>query len=172
MRQRLVGVRQQLQQPLTEQAGFVESSLQKQLTKNCQASLKAINADLEVVDKQIDELIQGDDRLKELFGWITSIPGVGSATATEVLAATDEFKAINNAKKLAASAVRLPCWCSLFWIPIGSSVRGKTRVSQHARLRSAGCPVEICFSSGSYVCHPHGGRATRLLSAQGYGGQE
>ncbi|MBN8820791.1 MULTISPECIES: transposase [unclassified Spirosoma] len=114
MRQRLVGVRQQLQQPLTEQAGFVESSLQKQLTKNCQASLKAINADLEVVDKQIDELIQGDDRLKELFGWITSIPGVGSATATEVLAATDEFKAINNAKKLAASAVRLPCWCSLF----------------------------------------------------------
>ena len=114
MRQRLIGVRQQLQQPLTEQAGFVESSLQKQLTENCQASLKAINADLEAVDKQIDELIQGDDRLKEPFGLITSIPGVSTATASEVLVANDEFKAINNAKKLAASAVRLPCWCLPF----------------------------------------------------------
>ncbi|WP_223861038.1 IS110 family transposase [Spirosoma validum] len=111
LRQRLLSVRQQLQQPLTEQAGFVDSALQKQLIKNCQASLKAINTDLEAADKQIDELIQNDDRLKELFSWITSVPGVGPATATEVIVATDEFKAINDPKKLAASAVRLSRWC-------------------------------------------------------------
>jgi transposase len=130
LRQRLLGVRQQLQQPLTEQAGFIGSALQKQLIKNCQASLQAINADLEAADNQIDELIQGDERLKELFGWITSIPGVGSVTATEVLIATDEFKAINDAKKLACHAGVAP-----FEHRSGSSVRGKTRVSQHARLR-------------------------------------
>ena len=36
-----------VQQPITEQEGFVDSALQKQLAKSCQASLKAINADLE-----------------------------------------------------------------------------------------------------------------------------
>ena len=70
LRQRLLLVRQQLQQPITEQQSFVDSMLQKQLAKSCQASLKAINTDLESADKQINELIQQDDRLKELFEWI------------------------------------------------------------------------------------------------------
>lgn len=130
LRQRLLSVRQQLQQPITEQDGFVDAALQKQLAKNCQASLKAINADLEVADKQITELIEGDDRLRELFAWITSVPGVGPATATEVIVATDEFKSISNPKKLACHAGVAP-----FEYRSGSSVRGKTRVSQHARMR-------------------------------------
>lgn len=90
LRQRLLSVRQQLQQPITEQDGLVAVALQKQLTKTCQTSLKAINADLQAADRQITELIEGDDRLKELFAWITSVPGVGPATATEVIVATDE----------------------------------------------------------------------------------
>ena len=135
LRQRFLLVRQQLQQPVTEQEGFVDAGLQKQLAKNCQSSLKAINADLEGVDKQIDELIQKDERLKELFDWITSVPGVGPATATEVIVATDEFKAISDPKKLACHAGVAP-----FEYKSGSSVRGKTRVNQHrtggpARLR-------------------------------------
>ena len=44
-----------VQQPITEQEGFVDADLQKQLTNNCQASLKAINTDLESADKQINE---------------------------------------------------------------------------------------------------------------------
>jgi transposase len=130
LRQRLLLVRQQLQQPITEQENFVDADLQKQLSKSCQASLKALNADLESVDKQIDELIQKDGRLKELFDWITSVPGVGPATATEVIVATDEFKAISDPKKLACHAGVAP-----FEYKSGSSVRGKTRVNQHARLR-------------------------------------
>lgn len=102
-------VRQQLQQSITEQDGFVDVALQKQLAKTCQASLRAINTDLDIADKQITELIKGDDELKELLTWITSVPGVGPATATEVIVATDEFKAISDPKKLAASAVRLSC---------------------------------------------------------------
>lgn len=129
-RQRLLSVRQQLQQPITEQDGFVDVALQKQLTKTCQASLKAINADLRAADKQITELIEGDDRLKELFVWITSVPNVGPAAATEVIVATDEFKFISNPKKLACHAGVAP-----FEYRSGSSVRGKTRVNQHARMR-------------------------------------
>ena len=130
LRQRLLRVRQQLQQPIDEQQGFVEKSLQKQLAKNCQASLKAVNADLASAEKQINTLIQSDERLKELFSWITSVPGVGDAIATEVLVATNEFKAINDPEKLACHAGVAP-----FEYRSGNSVRGKTRVSQHARLR-------------------------------------
>lgn len=130
LRQRLILVRQQLQQPIREQQGFIDKALHKQLAKNCQASLEAIEADLAVADKQIDELIQQDGRLKELFKWITSVPGVGPATATEVIVATDEFKTISDPKKLACHAGVAP-----FEYKSGSSVRGKTRVSQHARLR-------------------------------------
>lgn len=130
LRQRLLLVRQQLQQPITEQQGFVDSVLQKQLAKSCQASLKAINSDLANADQQIAQLIQDDDRLKKLFTWITSVPGVGPATATEVIVATDEFKSISNPKKLACHAGVAP-----FEYRSGSSVRGKARVSQHARMR-------------------------------------
>jgi transposase len=130
LRQRLMLVRSQLQQPINEQAGFSNPKRQKQLIKNCQASLKAINADLESVDQQITQLIQADEHLRELFALMTSIPGVGMATATEVILATDEFKAITDPKKLACHAGVAP-----FEYRSDTSVRGKTRVSQHARKR-------------------------------------
>ncbi len=104
LRQRLLLVRQQLQQPINEQQGFIDPVLQRQLTKSCQASLNAINADLKNTDKQIQELIQADDYLRTLFELVTSVPGVGNATATEVLIATEEFKTIRDAKKLACHA--------------------------------------------------------------------
>ncbi|MFD1145425.1 IS110 family transposase [Larkinella insperata] len=130
LRQRLLLVRTQLQQPIDEQVGFVDAKRQKQSVKNCQASLKAINADLERVNQKISHLIQQDEQLKELFALMTSIPGVGMTTATEVILATDEFKAITDPKKLACHAGVAP-----FEHRSGTSVRGRTRVSQHARKR-------------------------------------
>ena len=99
-------MRRQLEQPLAEQRTFWKSSLHKQLSKTCQTALRAIHADLESVERQIQDLIVEDNRLMELFDWITSIPGIGNATAPELLVATDEFNGINDAKKLAASAFR------------------------------------------------------------------
>lgn len=130
LRQRLLLVHQQLQQPIREQQRFVDPFLQRQLTKSCQASLNAIKTDLKNVDKQIMELIHADEYLKKLFDLVTSVPGVGSATATELLVATEEFKAINNPKKLACHAGVAP-----FEYRSGSSVRGKARVNDHARKR-------------------------------------
>ncbi|MGF7215948.1 transposase [Spirosoma lacussanchae] len=73
LRQRLLLVRQQLQVPVNEQAAFASAKLQKQLTRHCQASLKSINADLEQVNRQMDELIHQDQQLHELFKLMTSI---------------------------------------------------------------------------------------------------
>lgn len=130
LRQRLLSVRTQLQQPINEQGKFVDPRCQKLIVKNCQASLKAINLDLANVETQITQLVQQDQQLKQLFELMTSIPGVGHATATEVILATDEFKVIQEPKKLACHAGVAP-----FEYRSGTSVRGKTRVNQHARKR-------------------------------------
>jgi transposase len=130
LRQRLLSVRTQLQQPINEQVKFVDAKRQKLIVKNCQASLKAINSDLANVEQQVAQLIQQDEQLKQLFALMTSIPGVGNATATEVIIATDEFKVIHEPKKLACHAGVAP-----FEYQSGTSVRGKARVNQHARKR-------------------------------------
>jgi transposase len=61
LRQRLLLVRAQLQQPINEQAGFVKADQQKELIKYCRASLKSINSDLEKVNQQIARLIETDE---------------------------------------------------------------------------------------------------------------
>jgi len=129
-RQRLIAVYNQLAGPLAEQQGFINPTLQKQLLRGCQASLTAIERDRKAIDKAIDQLVDGDDQLKELFGLITSIPGIGPATATEVVIATNELKAITDPRKMACHAGVAP-----FNYQSGSSVRGRPGVSQHARKR-------------------------------------
>lgn len=130
LRRRLLGIRQQLKVPANELNGFVGAKLHKQVAAHCQASLKAIEADISRVNRQIHALIEADERLKELFGLVTSVPGVGETTAVEVILATNEFQTITEPKKLACHAGVAP-----FEHRSGTSVRGKTRVNQHARKR-------------------------------------
>lgn len=117
-RQRLISVYNQLSVPLTEQQSFVNPVMQKQLTKSCKASLTAIEKDRKAIDMAIDELIEGDEQLKQIFGLMTSIPGIGTATATEVIIASNELQTITDPKKMAASAVRLPCGSCTFQLSI------------------------------------------------------
>lgn len=118
-RQRLIAVYNQLAGPLAEQQNFINPVLQKQLLKSCQASLAALEKDRKAVEKAIDQLIEGDDQLKELFALIPSVPGIGTATATEVVIATNELQTLTDPKKMAASAVRLSRWGCPFQLPVG-----------------------------------------------------
>jgi transposase len=129
-RQRLILVYNQLAGPLAEQQNFINPTLQKQLQKSCKASLTALQKDRKAIDKAIDELIAGDEHLKELFALMISVPGIGVATATEVIVATNELKTITEPKKMACHAGVAP-----FEYKSGTSVRGRPGVSQHARKR-------------------------------------
>jgi transposase len=66
--------------------------------------------------------------LKELYSYVQSVKGIGPAIAMELLLITarrpgNEFKAITDPKKLAASAVRLPRRSSTFCLFIRSIQR-------------------------------------------------
>lgn len=129
-RQRLIQAHKLLAMPLDEQESFISATLQKQLRATSKKSLAALKEEQKAIDAQIDALIQGDARLSELFGWITSVPGVGPATATEILVSTNEMKVITSAKKMACHAGVAP-----FEYRSGTSIRGKARVSHQARKR-------------------------------------
>ena len=89
-----------------------------------------LTADQKAIDQQIDLLIQADSRLKELFEWMVSVPGIGPVTATEILITTNEMQTISEPKKLACHAGVAP-----FEYRSGTSIRGRTRVSHQARQR-------------------------------------
>lgn len=141
-RQRLIQAYNLLAGPLAEQESFISPALQKQLQRASKKSLIALKEEQNSIDQQINKLIQGDCRLKELFELIVSVPGIGPITATEVIVVTNELKSITDAKKMACHAGVAP-----FEYRSGSSIRGKTRVSHQAgkHLKSlfhlAGRPV-------------------------------
>lgn len=128
LRQRLLGMISQLQVPLAEQKRFGDKTLTTQLRQHCSSSLTALSNDLKGIEKAIKSLIADDSILKALFDLVTSIPGIGQVVATEIILATNEFKAIDDPKKLACHAGVAP-----FEHSSGSSVRGKTRVNHQAR---------------------------------------
>ena len=94
-------------------------------------------------------MIALDPELNRLFNLITSVTGVGSITATEVIITTNEFKTIDCPKKYACYSGVAP-----FEHQSGSSIRGKTRVSSMgnksikkllhmAALSACSCPGDL-----------------------------
>lgn len=158
-RQRLISVYNQLSVPLTEQQSFVNPVMQKQLAKSCKASLTAIEKDRKAIDMAIDELIEGDQQLKQLFGLMTSIPGIGTATATEVIIASNELQTITDPKKMACHAGVAP-----FNYQSGSSVRGRPGVSQHARKRLNRDAGAFSFTFSGHVVNSCQGGAARAVN--------
>ena len=68
-------------------------------TSLCQSSMDALKSDLKSVEKKIQQLIDNDPQLKELFDIVDSVKGIGPVIATEVLITTNEFKDISDPKK-------------------------------------------------------------------------
>lgn len=93
----------------------------------CKQSLNAIKTDISRIEKELDELVNNDKWLSDLFGLLTSIPGIGKVTAWYFIVTTNEFVSFKSAKKLACHVGVVP-----FEHQSGTSVRGRSRVSKMA----------------------------------------
>jgi transposase len=127
LRQRLIGAKMQLQTPLQEADGLVDPAIQKKLGQHCQKTLTALEKDLAQVEASIQALIDADEHLNQLLRKITSVPGIGKVTATEMIITTNEFKDFSSAKQYACYGGIVP-----FEHTSGSSIPGKSRLSQKA----------------------------------------
>ena len=130
IRSRLLDAKVQLEAALKEGKNFTDKAAQKLYERCCKYSLAGLKKDITATEEQISKVIAEDERLKELFTLITSVPGVGLITATEVIVSTNEFKDIKEAKKYACYSGIAP-----FAFSSGSSIRGKAKVSKMANKR-------------------------------------
>jgi transposase len=101
LRERLLSAKNALKLALLEGKPFSDKDTHELLTKHCRASLAALKKDLQAVEKQIQQLIDSDEHLSQLFSQLTSVPGIGPVTAGELIISTNEFKDLDSPKKLA-----------------------------------------------------------------------
>ena len=128
-RARLVGVRQQLQTPLTSSEGFFTKTEQRAEEQALAATLKALTAAIGQAGQAIAALIAGDEHLTLLYAQLTSVPGVGPVLATEMLLTTNAFRDRTDPKRYASYAGVVPFERS------SGQHRGQPRVSAHANKR-------------------------------------
>ncbi len=130
LRDNLVETKKKLETPVKEFKQFGNQKTAKLLEKSIAHSLKAINNDIDRIEKQIQHTIDNDDELKKLFKLITSVVGVGFVSAVNLIVHTNEFKLFKNVRQLA-------CYCGVapFEYTSGISIRGKTRVSHMANKK-------------------------------------
>lgn len=100
-----------------------------ELTKLNKAALEGLRKSKTAIEKRMQELISSDLELKQIFTLATSVKGVGTVLATELLIYTHKFTRMTNVKQLA-------CYCGVapFTHTSGTSIRGKTRTSNFANM--------------------------------------
>lgn len=100
VRERLLIMVAQLNKPIQESKKFDSKEVFKSIKNSCQASLKAIKADIKKVEKQITDVIKTDPSLNHLFELITSVDGIGKVIACDMILTTNEFKTIDDPKNM------------------------------------------------------------------------
>lgn len=88
IRSRLVKVRKMLQSPLTDSDGFIAKKAHNEAKKSCHKTLDALDKDIKQIKLDIENTIQNDPYLKELYQYVESVKGIGPAIATELLIIT------------------------------------------------------------------------------------
>jgi len=137
LRNRLGLLHNSIKIPLNEQRHFIKKSAARQDGKLCEGTLKAINEDLRVIEKEIDQTIRTDERLSHLMKIIQSVPQIGPVTAMHIIISTNEFKDINTAKKFA-------CYSGVAPFPNESgTMRRKMRIS-HIANKKMKALLHIC----------------------------
>lgn len=92
-----------------------------------QAALKGINESIEIVEKQIKQIIKEDSAIKNNYELLLSVPGIGHVTAVYIICCTNNFIRKITGKQLASYAGVAP-----FSNTSGSSIKGKDKVHKMA----------------------------------------
>lgn len=130
LRSRLLKAKHLLMVAQKENSSFIGEKISRESLKLQNKSIQALINDIKAVDKKIKEIIASDGLIHKMYKQITSIEGVGTITAVNVIISTNEFKDIKEPKKFACYAGVAP-----FEHSSGSSIRGKERVSHLANKR-------------------------------------
>jgi transposase len=124
----------------------IDKKMGKDLRKLNNRALNGILASKKNIEAKMHELIYNDEELKRMFELVTSIKGVGTVLATELLVYTEGFSRMANARQLA-------CYCGVapFEHSSGTSVRGRIGTSNFANMNLKSTLHLAALSSTRYV---------------------
>lgn len=115
--------------------------LHKSIIDSTEDIMKFLSREIKDIEKTIRDLLQSNDDLNKTYELVTSVVGIGFATAIHFIIATENFTRFENVRKLI-------CYCGVapFKHESGSSIRGRTRVSQLAnkKLKTLLTMAAIC----------------------------
>ena len=109
---------------------FLSKEVSKDLLKQNERTINFLKKQLKEVDALISEIMKNNEKIDAQMKLITSIPGVGKQTATQLIVSTGCFELFSDARQLACYAGIAP-----FEYSSGSSIRGRTRVSHMANKK-------------------------------------
>jgi len=130
LRERLVETRKRLLTPVEELSKVGNVVIAKVLEKAMKKTIAGLDKDLEAIEDQMKDVIDGDDDLRNLYGLVTSVVGIGFVTAVNLIVYTNEFKLFSNHRQFACYSGVAP-----FEYRSGSSIRGRTKVSHMANKK-------------------------------------
>jgi len=117
----------QLKQNLNEIKDMQGKSAYNEAKKSFQHTLQSLEKDLKKIEADLKETLKSDKDLQRLHTIITSVPGVGTVTATYLIVLTEGFRRLNEPRKLACYGGVAP-----FPYQSGTSLQGKEKVSPFA----------------------------------------
>ena len=126
LRKKHVVHRQELETYAKETKAFSKRAINEVIDQHTQMLLEQLTLQIETIEKQMLEIIQNDEELKEIYQLTTSVTGVGKVTAIHLIVMTEGFTKFGTAKQLACYAGVVPFERS------SGSFKGKARVSNRA----------------------------------------
>lgn len=129
-RDKLVADKSSYQSKLKEMQLQIGDKLNEKMVQSMQFVMQVLTQEVKETEKSIKDLIGKDEALQSNYELVTSVTGIGFATAIHLLIVTDNFSRFTDVRKLM-------CYCGVapFMHQSGTSIRGKTRVSHLANKK-------------------------------------
>ena len=129
-RDKLVADRASYQSRLKELKGQMGSKMNESIEESSIYLMEVITVQIKEIEKEIKQTIASNEAVQTNFELISTVRGIGFATAVHLLITTENFTRFENHRKFA-------CYCGIapFDHKSGTSIRGKTRVSHLANKK-------------------------------------
>lgn len=126
-RSRLVRQRAGYKSSIKEYKVYLSLNNTDVLIKSQQKMINVLSTQVQEIESEITDLINQDQKIKQQHQLATSVSGIGTISAAYIIAYTNCFKDFKAWRKFACYVGSAP-----FEHNSGSSIHGKTRISQYA----------------------------------------
>ena len=140
-RDKLVADRASYEARIKELKGQMGNNLHNVIVGSTENMIMLLTAEVKKLEASIKELLIKDENLNQTYKLVTSVVGIGLATAVHFIIATENFTRFSDVRKPI-------CYCGVapFKHESGSSIRGRSKVSHLAnkKLKTLLTMAAIC----------------------------